>query len=297
MKALIIGSNGYIGRHLILFLQQQNIETHYCDLQTQSVDNLPNYQSIDITQTQQLAQLDFKVDFIFLLSGLNGTKVGFEHYEKYITVNEIGLLNVLNQMKETQSKARVVFLSSRLVYKGVKDMPLKEDAEKEFKTIYAVNKFACENYLKMHQHTFGINYTIFRLCVPYGNCIDEAYSYGTIGFMLGRALKKENIPLYGGGLQKRTFSHVEDVCQLIIKAINKQETQNNIYNLGSSDALSLAAVAKLIAHKYEVAVTSSEWPAIDLAIESGDTIFDGSKLEKLLNYQYKHDVATWLNNI
>ena len=35
---------------------------------------------------------------------------------------------------------------------------LKETDEKEFKTIYAINKFACEQYLEMYERVFALKY-------------------------------------------------------------------------------------------------------------------------------------------
>ena len=46
---------------------------------------------------------------------------------------------------------------------------------------------------------FHSHFTIFRICVPYGNLIDELYSYGTIGFFINRAMKGQNITIYGDG--------------------------------------------------------------------------------------------------
>ena len=41
------------------------------------------------------------------------------------------------------------------------DSPLKENDEKETKTIYAVNKLICENLLYAYNNSFDIPYTIF----------------------------------------------------------------------------------------------------------------------------------------
>lgn len=60
---------------------------------------------------------------------------------------------------------------------------MKEDDEKETKTIYAVNKIACENLLYAYRQNFDIPYTIFRICVPFGNMFSDDYSFGTIGFL------------------------------------------------------------------------------------------------------------------
>jgi len=295
-KVLIIGSNGYIGKHLAKFLYEDGIQLSLCDVQPEPLDPemASVYTSLDVLDKEALTKIDFDVDGVFLFFGLTGTSVGFKKYEEFITVNEVGLLNVLDRLKETQSKARVIFPSSRLVYKGQKDRKLKEDDEKEFKTIYALNKYACENYLNIYHECFGIDHTIFRICVPYGNLLGD-YSYGTMGFLLNRAKQGQNIVLYGDGSQKRTFTHVYDICQVLIKASFLERTRNDVFNIGGDD-FSLLQIANLVANKFGVNVAFSEWPALDLTIESGDTMFDASKLNALLNYQYKYQLVYWLHN-
>jgi len=175
----------------------------------------------------------------------------------------------------------------------VKGGKLREGDEKEFKTVYALNKFACEQYLEMYRRCFGIRYTVFRICVPYGNLLGD-YSYGTMGFLLGRAMKGENIPLYGDGSQRRTFTHVYDICQILKEGAFLEGTLNDVFNIGGADDLSMLELARMAAGKYGVDVTFSEWPGLDLAIESGDTVFDASKLERLMDYQYKYNLVDWL---
>lgn len=297
-KVLIIGSNGYIGKHLAKFLYEDGIQLSLCDVQPEPLEPemAPFYTSLDVLDKEALTKIDFDVDGVFLFSGLTGTSVGFKKYEEFITVNEVGLLNILDRLKETQSKARVIFPSSRLVYKGQKDRKLKEDDEKEFKTIYALNKFVCENYLKIYHECFGIDHTIFRICVPYGNLLGD-YSYGTMGFLLDRAKQGQNIVLYGDGSQKRTFTHIYDICQVLIKAAFLKNTVNDVFNIGSADHLSLFQIASRIAKKYRVKVEFSEWPALAQTIESGDTMFDSSKLDKLLDYLYKYNVLDWIDSL
>ncbi len=222
--------------------------------------------------------------------------MGFDQYQGFILANEIGLLNILNHHKNCKSKARIVFPSTRLVYKGQKNVFLSEDAEKEALTIYAQTKLACESYLKMYQHNFGIEYTIFRICVPYGNLIDASYSYGTLGFFLNNAREKKNITLYGDGVQKRTFTHIEDIIACITQPIELEATKNKVINIGSNDNLSLLEVANLVAEKYGVGVDFVPFPEEALKIESGDTIFDDMLQKKLINYNYKNTLSDWILN-
>lgn len=296
-KAIIFGANGYLGRHIAHSLTKKGVAFISVGQAPISVDNYSNYEKIDVTSKSAVESLSFEVDYIFVFSGLTGTDKGFDQYQEFVKVNEIGLLNILNHHKNTKSKARIIFPSTRLVYKGSKDVFLTEQAEKEAKTIYAQNKLACEGYLKMYNNYYNIDYTIFRICVPYGNLINNSYSYGTIGFFLNKAISGENISLFGDGSLKRTFSYVGDIAEIIVEASELKETKNDVYNIGSNDNLSLLEVANLVANKFKVGVEHVEFPEKALKIESGDTMFDDNKLKKLINYDYKYQLENWLNNI
>jgi UDP-glucose 4-epimerase len=293
MKSITLGSNGYLGRHLAYFLRQYGFENRNYDLHAQLIQEIGDYESIDITRREDLAQLDADVDFIFLFAGITGTAEGFDRFEEYVSVNEIGLLNVLTWMRETGCRARVVFPSTRLVYKGRKHYALKEDDPKEAKTIYAANKITAENMLRIYHNTFDINFTIFRICVPYGNLFGDAYSYGTLGFFLDQARSGNDITLFGDGSIRRTFTHVEDICHNIIKAVRREGTANEVFNIGGED-LSLKEAATLIATKFGVQVKYIAWPEMAMKLESDDTVFDGSRLQALVQYENKHSVKEWL---
>ncbi len=295
-KSILIGSNGYLGKHLAYFLKENNFHNFNFDIHPEPPEEIENYQSINITIKEELDKLDPGVDFIFLFAGLTGTYNGFENFEKFISVNEFGLLNLLLWMCESGCNARIIFPSTRLVYKGRKNYMLKEGDAKETKTIYALNKLAAENILWMHHNAFGIDNTIFRICVPYGNHFDEHYSYGTIGFFLNKARKGEDITLYGDGSIRRTFTHVEDICNYIILAIQIEETKNQIFNIGGEN-LSLLEAGKMIAQKYDVSLNFVEWPDIVLKLESDDTVFDDSKLKALIDYTNKYTLKGWLSGL
>ena len=108
--------------------------------------DVSNYRKIDITNNKSVNEIDLDVDIIYMFAGLTGTYAGFDNYEKYLKANELSLLNLLDTIRNSDYRPKVIFPSTRLVYKG-RDNALSEDAEKETKTIYTVNKLACEGYL------------------------------------------------------------------------------------------------------------------------------------------------------
>ena len=283
MQTAIIGGKGYIGKHLAYYLGQKGISSMVYDVQ--DCDE-PNYKKIDITDVASVATIDLNVDYIFMFAGLTGTYAGFEKYQAYNSINEIGLLNLLDVIRKSNCRPKVIFPSTRLVYKGL-DKALKETDEKETKTIYAVNKIACEGILQAYNKSFDIPYTIFRICVPYGNLLSTDYSFGTVGFFIKQAKSGKDITLYGGGNIKRTFTHMEDLCYQIVEGAFNIHSNGKIYNVGG-ETLSLKEVAEIIAAKFGTKVTSVPWPDRDFRIESNHTFFDDSKIQSLLGgYSYK----------
>ena len=297
MKVQILGSNGYIGKNFTHYLNSlENIEIELFDVQKDSVHKNLQYTPLDISDKLQVSNINFSSDFIFIFSGLTGTAAGFPNYEEYLRVNELGLLNLLNALKEQNYKGRIIFPSTRLVYKGIKNTSLNEDSEKEFKTPYAINKYACEQYLKMYNNMFRLNYTIFRICVPYGNFVGNEYSFGTVGFFLNKAAKNENITLYGDGSQQRTFSHIHDICSTLWNGASNKETFNDVFNIGG-ETLSLFDAANIVADKFKVKVEFTEWPETDLKLESGDTIFNSGKLDSILGKNSKYKFEEWVKRL
>ena len=283
MNVAIIGANGYIGKHLTFYLKQMGITSMCYDIQKEGDEN---YKQIDLTDKESVKKINLNVDYIFLFAGLTGTYAGFDNYETYVNINEIGLLNLLDAIRHSVYRPKVVFPSTRLVYKGV-DKPLKEEDEKETKTLYAINKQACEGILYAYNKSFDIPYTVFRICLPYGNMLSTDYSFGTVGFLIKQAKAGNNITLYGGGNIKRTFTHMEDLCYQIVQGAMKPESNGEIYNVGGQ-TLSLKEAAEIIANKFGAKVVAVEWPEKDLRIESDHTYFDDSKIRLLLNFgEYK----------
>ena len=277
MKAAIIGSCGYIGQHLSFYLKRRGFDIKKYDILPCEDDN---YIQINMTDIKSVTQIDLNVDYIYMFAGLTGTYAGFDAYEKYIKINEIALLNLLNAIRNSEYRPKVIFPSTRLVYRGY-DKPLKEEDEKESKTIYAVNKIACEGYLQAYHDSFSIPYTVFRICIPYGNMLSTDYSFGTVGFFIKQAKSGKDITLYGGGTIKRTFTHMEDLCYQIVEGALKKESDGHIYNVGG-ETLSLRQAAEIIAKKFGTNVVDVPWPEKDLRIESDHTYFDDTKIQALL---------------
>mgnify|MGYP000011827961 CR=1 FL=1 len=284
-KIVIIGANSYLARNLIYVINKQNID---CQLELygrskQHIDGEKNYTCIDVLNRESVKRIDFDCDIIYFFVGKTGSANAFQEYETFIDVNEKALLNVMSEYVEQKSTAKLVFPSTRLIYEGNAGI-LKEEDTKAYKSIYAINKHACERYIQLYHEMFNLQFLIFRICIPYGSLIADAISYGTMEFMLNNAKQGKNISIYGDGNIRRTLTYIEDLCQAMIKGATSQSCQNDIYNIGGEE-YTLGELAECVAEKYHVKVNYVPWPEIAKKMESGGTVFDSAKLDSIISYQ------------
>ena len=295
LRCAVFGVNGYLGSHVGQALLRQGHQVVGYDIQDQPEHALSGYTRLQIEQDSDWAKFDGDVDAIFFFSGLTGTHQSFDQGRQYVNVNEGGLLRLCETLRQRGRTPRIIFPSSRLVYKG-SEQSLAEEAEKQTKTIYAVNKLACEGILQAYHVAFGIPYTVFRICVPYGAFVKSRRSYGTIGSFLQTAQGGRPIQLYGDGRQRRTVTHVADLCGQMLGLVVKAESVAEVFNIGG-EAYAVREMAGRIADKYGVQVQCRDWPAADLRLESGSTVFDDSKAQRVQVYQRQYNFEQWVESL
>ena len=288
----VLGVNGYLGRHLADHLLAAGHAVRGCDLQR--VGELPglSYQQLDVTAPSAWEALDTDLDALFVFSGLTGTHPGFTDYSRFVAVNELGLLHLLDLLRRRGQRPRIVFPSSRLVYRGGPEA-LVEDAPKEARTVYAANKLAAEGFLQAYQAACGIPYTVFRIGVPYGIRWNGPYSFGTTGAFIRMAREHKAITLYGDGALRRTFTHVADLCAQITAASLLPQAAGQVYNL-AGEAAALRDVAAWIAARFGAEVRHAPWPEREAAIESGDTVFAETKIRALILAPLRFHLREWI---
>jgi UDP-glucose 4-epimerase len=288
-RCVVLGAQGYLGRHLVDGLRAAECDViavgHQGTKRSEpAVDVLA-----DVSDVEDLRRIDWRADAVFPFAALAGTHAGFRDYARFLQVNEQGLLNVLTAIRESGATPRVVFPSTRLVYAG-SSLELEEESPKEPRSIYGVNKLACEFLLQAYRRAFDIPFTVFRIGIPYAG--SHGSSYGLMGAFIRQAREKGQISVYGDGALRRTATHVDDLVDLLIRGAFDASCANEVVNV-PGESLSLQQIATGIATRFGVPVVNLPWPNMDLRIESGDTVFSGRKAERLLLARQGHQFGDW----
>lgn len=252
-KILVTGGSGFIGRELVRKLLATGYEVVAFDLAEQLIRHEEFFQAQkgkgklklfagSILDRTSLRMSMEGVDTVVHLAAMLGVKKTEDNRLGCIEVNINGTENVLNACVMNGVK-KVVFASSSEVYGEPRVNPVNEELETQGKTVYAITKMAGEELIKgYHQIYPELNYSIARFFNTYGE--------GQVAqFVLSRFVKNvmegKNPVVYGDGKQLRSYGHVDDVTDGVIKMMESVQANGKLYNLGnSSQVISLKDLAQ-----------------------------------------------------
>ena len=287
-RITVIGSESFLARNFIKYSSNVGLSYQFelYDYGNISKNCNLKFKKIDFSDKDDIKNIDFSADAIMIFIGKTGTVAGFDEYKAFIEVNEIMLLNILSEYVKAESKARIIYPSSRLLFKSNNNETIKEDGEREYKSIYAVTKLAAEEYLKIYNDVFDVKSVILRICTPIGTLLDDFGNYGTFEIFKHQAIEKGEITIFGNGLQRKTFTSMIDICKAFSLLIDKEILDHREYNLGGQ-ALSLLDIAQKIANEYGVKIKHMLWPDIYHKVDGGSVVFDSSRFDREFDMKYK----------
>lgn len=256
MKILITGGAGFIGSHLADHLLEEGHEVTIVDnLSTGSMENIVHlkartafkYHLDTIFNHQLMSEIIDLADIIFHLAAAVGVKLIIEDPVRTIETNVKGTEIILELA--ARKKKRVIISSTSEVYgKSEKDKFLENDDLILGPTIksrwsYAASKILDEFLGLAYSREKGVPVTILRLFNTVGPRQTGQYGMVVPRFVV-QALKGEAITVYGDGTQTRTFTHVKDVIDAMLKIAFHPDSAGEIFNIGGDEEISVSDLAK-----------------------------------------------------
>ncbi len=298
-KVLIIGGLGFIGKNLY----ENLINSGYTNVDILSFESLNNEDPFynifknrlfigSIEDSALLDKLIPNYDVVFSLAGISGASRSFEDPVNNIKINLIGHINILQACSKSNKRIKVIFPSSRLVYGKPNYIPVDENHPINPQSIYAVNKYAVEQYYLQYSGLYNIDAVVLRISNPFGpNQSFKNQNYGILNNFIFKALKNEPVNIYGDGFQKRDFLYIKDLTNLLVECITNSNVNGKVFNVGATNTIKLIESAKMI-KKFvpELVIKNVPWPEIDKKIETGDYLSDISKIKNATGWSPKYSL-------
>ena len=296
----ITGGAGFIGSNLIktLFLNEPGIKITCIDdfdpfyspaikeFNIRDLKSNPNFHLLinDLANTsgQELSELiSDRVDVIVHIAAKAGVRPSIDNPVAYQQANVIGLQNMLDFAKIKNIK-QFVFASSSSVY-GINDhYPWKEDEKLMPISPYAMTKLAGEMLGHVYHKLFGIRFIALRFFTVYGpgQRPDLAIHKFTKAI-----LKAQPITMYGDGSTSRDYTFVDDTVRGVIGAMQYDQSDFEIINLGNNYTVSLKELIVAIEDITGKKAIIEQYP--DQPGDVPKTFADISKAKQLLGYNPK----------
>ena len=255
MKCLVTGGAGFIGSHLVEELVRQKNKVVVLDnLSTGNLNNLKlvkkkiKFLKYDISKKKNILKRLKGIKYIFHLAGLSNTIESTRNPKKYYKTNVDGTINILEICKELKVK-KFVYSASASCYGNSKELPTSENAKIQALSPYAKTKWFAEQIIMLLANKKNMPAISLRFFNVYGprSKANNAYS-AVISIFLKQTQANKPLTVVGNGQQTRSFVHVYDVVDALIKA-SKSKVKNEIFNVGSKRSYKIIEIAKLFSKK------------------------------------------------
>jgi len=250
VKVVITGGAGFIGSHIAEYWGELGAEVKIIDsLRTGFAKNLQNlnveFFQESITDLKKLENIFEGTDYIFNLAALVSVPESILKPRECIDINVNGLINLLELAKKFGIK-KLVHSSSAAIYGDDPEQPKRISHKPSPKTPYGITKLDGEYYCQMYSEQFDVPAVSLRYFNVFGPRQNPQSQYAAaIPIFISRALKSQDIIIYGKGDQTRDFIFVKDVVHANVLAAQSQ-IKNGVFNVATENTISIIDTAELI---------------------------------------------------
>ena len=313
MKILLTGGAGFIGSHLAeKLISEGHSVTALDNLSTGSSANLDSLRGSNSFNLVEASMLDKSIvdrlvadsdGVIHLGAALGVQRILERPYESFIA-NTQGTENLI--IAAAESKKKIFIASTSEIYGKNPEQPLNEESDrvigspKLLRWAYSEAKAIDESLAQMFAQSHGLSYVVGR----FFNTVGPRQS-GMYGMVLPRfvsaALKGEALEVHGDGLQTRTFCHVLDSIDAVMRLFLSSQAIGEAFNIGGEGEISIKDLAQKViditGSKSEIKYISYQSAYPQGFDEMMRRVPDTSKLRSYTGWSPKRNLDEVINDI
>ncbi len=260
---IITGGLGFIGSHYARLLYKHGYNVFILDKQTYAAD-IRRIEDIrdkiklyigDICNREFVEKIvrEHKIGTIVNFAAHTHVDGAIKDSEPFIHSNYIGVWNLLEIIKDNKEKGKdikMIQISTDECYGSILEGSFKETDRLNPGNPYSSSKAGADLLVLSYYNTYGLDVLITRSSNNYGPNQDQEKF---IPRMIGIAINKKPLEVYGNGTNIRDWLYVTDNCEAI-KLIMEKGKKGEIYNIGANNEMTNNQVAEIIADRFKVPI-------------------------------------------
>lgn len=309
MKILVTGAAGFIGSNLAEALVERGYDVVGLDNLSQgsvhniaAVKNNPNFTFFvgDVRSERSVFEAADDCEKIVHLAAYKIPRYS-DAYDTLI-INAYGSENVLRAAE--RNGAKIIAASTSDVYGKNPQLPFAETDNSVIgpptvkRWAYAISKMFEEQLCFAYHDRFGIDVVLLRFFGGYGPNQNLSWWGGPQSVFINKALDGDVLPLHGDGQQTRTFTYVLDQVDGIVKAIESDAANNQVFNLGGTQEVTIESLARMIWQMVrgddEPKIKYIPYETFGAYEDVSRRVPDISLAKELIGYDPKYDLKTGL---
>jgi UDP-glucose 4-epimerase len=252
----------------------------------------------DVRDEFSMAYLVQKKDYLFNLAGQTSHLDSMTNPQADLDINAAAQLSILEACRQNNPHIKMVFASTRQLYGKPEYLPVDELHPIRPVDVNGINKLAGEWYHLLYNNVYGIRACALRLTNTYGPGMRVKDARQTfLGIWIRNVIEGKPILVFGDGTQLRDFNYVDDVVDALLLSAIDEKANGHVFNLGSSEVLSLGQLAKMLCElrtgaTFQVVPFPPERKTIDI----GNYYSNYDKINQALGWEPKVELAEGLAN-
>jgi len=244
MRVIVTGGSGFIGSHVVETLAAVGHEVCIYDLE--APQGAPNCEYVkgDTRDLDRLVKTANQGDYIYHLAAEANVNRFFES-PLYSNDNTSQSTLVVLEAARRVGAARVLIASTEWVYGSAADGSSEAITEEcpyaqAPDHLYTCAKIAAELFCIGYRNLYGVDYTIMRYGIPFG---ERGRLETVTPTFIRRILNGETIRIHGDGSQHRQFIYVKDLAEGNVACL-KPQAKNRIYNLNGREMITIIQLVR-----------------------------------------------------
>lgn len=295
MKALITGSEGFVGKYLRAELEANGYTVTGLDLQ-------PGQEAVcaDLLNLEEVSQVVQKIapDAVFHLAGQANVAKSWKIPQRTFELNVLGAVNLMEAVRSWNPETRMVIVGSSDQYGslGAAGQNVSETTEMKPQSPYAVSKKAQEEIAQVYARAYGMNICMTRSFNHAGAGQRKGFMISDFAAGIARVERGVQPFLKVGNLSaRRDFTHVRDVVRAY-RLLAEKGHPGEVYNVGSGTTYSAQEVLDRLLSLSACEVSVEHDPAKMRPSDTPIICCDHSKLTAHTGWQPKLPLETMLRD-